>query len=80
MKAIALVRPLTTVWRMPAMRSLLAFVGSGCDTSATSSFVFDSGGGDDCCARVVHPATSTAAIVVIRRCFICSVKYELKLT
>ena len=52
---------------------------AGCDStgeggcagaSATGSTGFASAGGADCCASP-HPTTSMAAIVVIRRCFIC---------
>ena len=43
--------------------------GDGCDgTSATGSTGFVSGAGAD---GPPHPTTSTAAIVVSRRCFIC---------
>ena len=49
------------------MSGASAVGGSGCDASATG---FASGAGADCCDSP-HPTTSTAAIVVSRRCFIC---------
>ncbi|SVD82709.1 uncharacterized protein METZ01_LOCUS435563, partial [marine metagenome] len=51
------------------MSGALTVGGSGVAASATGSTGCASGG-TDCCV-VAHPTTRTAAIVVIRRCFIC---------
>jgi hypothetical protein len=54
------------------MSGALAVGGSGGAASATGSTGFVSGAGADCCDSP-HPTSTTAAIVVIRRCFITGI-------
>jgi hypothetical protein len=54
------------------MSGALAVGGSGFATSATGSAGCVSGVGADCCDSP-HPTSTTAAIVVRRRCFIAEI-------